>query len=279
VAGAWVLSRRRLLTGLRRRYGSAFTIDLMPFGPCVVLTDASLTKQLFTMNPLIAGTNDPNLGNVLGSGSTFALEGTEHRARRKRMVPPFHGRRLRAYEDLMVEETLMEAETWPQGTEFATRDPFMRLTLKIILRTVLGTRAEQVPRLAQLLPAVIELGARLTVSPFAEKPGRAWGAWARYRRMRAEYDKLAFELIDEVTADPRLDERDDVLAMLATYGDRSPADVAEGIDSLELAWLVHQLEQHYGGQLDLDDDALARMSTVSGTLEVLQELKVETGSR
>ncbi|GAB3825487.1 hypothetical protein GCM10027610_005430 [Dactylosporangium cerinum] len=73
--------------------------------------------------------------------------------------------------------------------------------------------------------------------------------------------------------------RDDVLAMLATYGDRSPADIAEGIDSLELAWLVHQLEQHYGGPLDLDDDALARMSTVSGTLEVLQELKVETGSR
>ena len=73
--------------------------------------------------------------------------------------------------------------------------------------------------------------------------------------------------------------RDDVLAMLATYGDRAPADVAEGIDSLELAWLVHQLEQHYGGPLDLDDEALARMSTVSGTLEVLQELKVETGSR
>jgi len=67
--------------------------------------------------------------------------------------------------------------------------------------------------------------------------------------------------------------------MLATYCDRAPADIAEGIDSLELAWLVHQLEQHYGVPLDLDDEALARMSTVSGTLEVLQELKVETGSR
>jgi acyl carrier protein len=67
--------------------------------------------------------------------------------------------------------------------------------------------------------------------------------------------------------------------MLATYGERRPEDVTEGIDSLELAWLVHQLEQHYGTALDLDDDTLARMSTVSGTLEVLQELKVEQGSR
>jgi cytochrome P450 len=259
VAAAWVLSRRRLLDALRRRYGSAFTINLMPFGPCVVLTDASLTKQLLTTNPLIAGTNDPNLGNVLGPGSTFALEGAEHRARRKRMVPPFHGRRLRAYEDLMVEETLREAETWPQGVEFATLEPFMHLTLKIILRTVLGTRAERVPRLAELLPAIIELGARLTVSPVAEKPGRAWGAWARYRRMRAEYDQLAFELIDEAAADPSIEERDDVLAMLVQSVDEDgrPMGRQEIADELltlfgaghettanTLAWAVERLRRN-----------------------------------
>jgi acyl carrier protein len=66
--------------------------------------------------------------------------------------------------------------------------------------------------------------------------------------------------------------------MLATYGDRRPEDVAEGIDSLELAWLVHQLEQHYGAVLDLTDDDLARMSTVTGAVEVLRELKAETRS-
>ena len=67
--------------------------------------------------------------------------------------------------------------------------------------------------------------------------------------------------------------------MLATYGDRRPQDVAESIDSLELAWLVHQLEQYFGEPLDLDDDALDRMSTVSGTVEVLHELKAGTGRR
>ncbi|GAA2601827.1 hypothetical protein GCM10010399_35740 [Dactylosporangium fulvum] len=67
--------------------------------------------------------------------------------------------------------------------------------------------------------------------------------------------------------------------MLATYGDRRPEDIAEGIDSLELAWLVHQLEQHYGTPLDLSDEDLARMSTVTGAVEVLQALRVETSSR
>ncbi|MFI5909593.1 hypothetical protein [Dactylosporangium sp. NPDC051541] len=73
--------------------------------------------------------------------------------------------------------------------------------------------------------------------------------------------------------------RDQVLAMLATYGDRRPQDVAEGIDSLELAWLIHQLEQHYGTVLELSDEDLARMSTVDGAVAVLSELPAETGAR
>jgi hypothetical protein len=68
-------------------------------------------------------------------------------------------------------------------------------------------------------------------------------------------------------------QRSDVVAMLATYGDRQPEQVPEAIDSLELAWLIHQIEQRYG-PLDVDDDMLARMSTVSSVVGLLQDLKV-----
>lgn len=61
--------------------------------------------------------------------------------------------------------------------------------------------------------------------------------------------------------------------MLATYGDRQPEQVPEGIDSLELAWLIHQIEQRYGA-LDVDDDMIARMSTVTGVVDVLKDLGV-----
>ena len=64
-------------------------------------------------------------------------------------------------------------------------------------------------------------------------------------------------------------DRDDIVAMLATYGNREPAAVRERIDSLDLAWLVHQVEQRYEVTLDLADEQLARMSTVSGAVEVL----------
>jgi acyl carrier protein len=65
-------------------------------------------------------------------------------------------------------------------------------------------------------------------------------------------------------------ERADVLAMLATYGNREPAQVPEDIDSLELAWLVHQIEQRLGRPLDVEDADLARMSTVSAVVEILR---------
>lgn len=65
--------------------------------------------------------------------------------------------------------------------------------------------------------------------------------------------------------------RPHVVAMLATYGDRQPEEIPEEISSLELAWLMHQIEQRYGA-LDVDDDTLTRMTTVTGAVEVLTEV-------
>jgi hypothetical protein len=68
--------------------------------------------------------------------------------------------------------------------------------------------------------------------------------------------------------------RSDILVMLAAYRDRRADDVPEQIDSLALTWLLYQLERQYG-VIDLDDDALDRMGTISGVLEVLRERGLE----
>ena len=60
--------------------------------------------------------------------------------------------------------------------------------------------------------------------------------------------------------------------MLAGYGERTPQEVPETVDSLELAWLIHQVEQRYGRSFDADDEALARMTTVGEAALVLGEL-------
>lgn len=65
-------------------------------------------------------------------------------------------------------------------------------------------------------------------------------------------------------------DRDDVLAMLAGVGTRSD-EPREQLDSMELAWLLHQVEQRYGVHVELDDRQLGRMGTVSGAVDVLRE--------
>jgi acyl carrier protein len=55
-------------------------------------------------------------------------------------------------------------------------------------------------------------------------------------------------------------------------GDRAPDEVVEKIGSLELAWLVSQVEERYGRRLDLSDDALRQMTTISGAVAAIHQM-------
>jgi hypothetical protein len=64
--------------------------------------------------------------------------------------------------------------------------------------------------------------------------------------------------------------REDVLAILAESGTR-PLDVAtEQIDSFGVAWLVHEAQRRLGVPLQITDDLLAEMTTVTGAVRVLR---------
>jgi acyl carrier protein len=71
--------------------------------------------------------------------------------------------------------------------------------------------------------------------------------------------------------------RADVLQMLQPLNERASDPGRERLSSMEVAWLVHQVEQRYGVRLDLDDDQLARLRTVSDAVQLLGE-SVRAGS-
>lgn len=66
--------------------------------------------------------------------------------------------------------------------------------------------------------------------------------------------------------------RSEIVTMLAAFGQRTPEEVAEQIGSLELTWLITQIEVHYGVTLDLSDEELDQMSTISGAVTALAEV-------
>ena len=255
---------------LRDRYGSAFRVDVPIFGKAVVISDPAEVRQLFTTSPEIADNLDLNLGRVLGPHSFFAISGDAHKKQRKLLVPPFHGRRLRGYEAIVEEEAVREMATWPEGHEFATLDSMMRITLNTILRAVFGADGADLAALRELLPAMVKLGSRLAVLPIPRTDLGRWSPWGRGFAYRREYDAIVDRLIAAARQDPRLDDRDDVLALMlqSSYDDGSGMSRDEIADQLltlltaghettstTLAWAVERLRRHPAVLRRLADEA------------------------
>jgi cytochrome P450 len=230
----YMLSRRRMTQYLTRRYGSAFTVGIPIFGPTVVVTDPDLAKQVFLASPEELGNIRPNLSRLLGPGSVFALDGAEHRRRRNLLSPPFHGKSVRAYEQIVVEETLRETAGWPAGKQFETLRPMMRITLNVILRAVLGAAGAELDGLRRIFPPWVTLGSKMVVLP---TPARTYGRltpWGRLAEWRRQYEAVLDKLIEDVRADPNFEDRSDVLTLMlrSTYEDGTAMSRKEISDEL-----------------------------------------------
>lgn len=200
----YALFRRQMVGRLAARYGEAFTIRVPVFGDMVVVCDPALAKQVFTADPEELGNIQPNLSRILGPGSVFALDGAEHRRRRKLLTPPFHGKAIKKYEAIVEEETLREIASWPQGREFATLEPMMRITLNIILRAIFGADEAELETLRRIIPPWVTLGSRLAVFPTPTRDLGSRSPWSKLAAYRAEYNATIDTLIERARADEHL---------------------------------------------------------------------------
>lgn len=256
---AYALARRQLVAHLARKHGPVFRINIPMFGRTVMVADPQLAKQLFMAPTDEVGNIQPNLSRVLGPGSVFALDGSEHRRRRRLLTPPFHGKSIKNYERVFEEETQRETANWPDGQEIRTLEPMMRITLNAILRAVFGADGEKLDELRSIIPPWVTLGSKLAVVPSPPRQFGSWTPWARLTEYRRRYDAVIDRLIDEVTADPRFAERDDVLALLlnSTYEDGTAMTRQEIGDELltllaaghettasTLAWAFERVTRH-----------------------------------
>ncbi|MGH3741398.1 MAG: cytochrome P450 [Micromonosporaceae bacterium] len=259
VQGGYALAvPQRGMRQMRDRYGSAFTVNIPIFGHALVISDPTEVKQLFQAGSEVSDYPDRNLGRVLGPGSMFALRGDEHRKQRKLLVPPFHGRRLAAYEGIVEEETARELASWPQGREFPTLPSWNRITLNVILRAVFGAEGEELSQLRALLPRLVTLGSRLALLPVPPLRRVPWSPWRRLEALRREYDAIIERLIAKAEQSD-LSQRDDIFALMlqARYDDGSPMThraIADQLATLltaghettatTLAWAVERLRRH-----------------------------------
>src|SRR4051812_40522987 len=225
------------LNRCRQRYGDVFTLRMPATEPMVFLGDPDLVKAVWArdkVNGLPEGRR-VTLQPVLGPRSVLLQEGAEHLRRRRLMLPPFHGERMRRYGELMDEMTLRDLERWPLNEPFALMPRMQAITRDVILRAVFGTRAgaredELRRRIDDVLVRTTSATTQLTVLA-AEAAGLPHTPF--HRAVRRMDDVLYAEIRDRRAATD-LDERDDILSLLvqARDEDGTPLDTDELRDQL-----------------------------------------------
>jgi cytochrome P450 family 135 len=203
------------------RYGDTFTVRLGGLPASVLTRDRDAIRRLYTGDPMAKRHANDLLRPIVGEQSLLVLEPAEHLARRKLLLPPFHGERVQSYARLMERLVSAELDRLRPGDVVAVQPVAQALTLDVILQAVLGVGDVATRRrLRRIFDAMItplnNVGLFL---PQLVRRSR-WNILAeRYWRLKDELDALLFEHIAATRSDALLAEREDILAMMVLARD------------------------------------------------------------
>ncbi|HEY1355562.1 MAG TPA: cytochrome P450, partial [Solirubrobacterales bacterium] len=243
---AWSFRPFGFLDRCRRELGDSFSVTFLGFqSPMVMISDPEAIKALYRepSHGLPPGRN-VFLEPILGSRSLLLLEGPDHLAHRKLMLPAFHGERMRALEPMVAAIAGAEIDSWPIGAEFPLHPHMQAVTLEVILRVVFGV--SEGPRLERLRGLLRNLLTE-TGSPRVQlrvllmrRFGGGSNVWGRFEQRMREVDELLFAEIAEHRERDDLAERDDILSslILARFEDGeglSDTDLRDQLMTLLLA--------------------------------------------
>jgi cytochrome P450 len=206
-----------LFESAHRAFGDVFTLRVMA-ETWVVLAHPEAVRELYAHGPdeLDSGVANLSLRALLGTRNVLLLDGAEHLRRRKIVLPPFHGERMRAYEELIREATRREIATWPSDDPVPTLPRMHAITLRVVLRAVFGVR--EGPELDRLTASL----RRLMTWTTDIRRGLVFGflgpdrltALRGFRRQLAEVDEQLLAEIARRREAADLRDRSDILSLL-----------------------------------------------------------------
>ena len=272
----WWRRPLQTLEECQARYGDMFSYRLPYEGRWVFLSDPEAIKQVFTGDPRLLHAGEANivLLPVLGEHSVLLLDEPEHMKERKLMLPPFHGKRMKAYGEVMTEIAAEEIERWPDDRPMRMRPRMQAMTLEIILRAVFGVDdGERLNRLRDQLRRTLSLLSHPRRAIFMVMLGpKRLRRFPPFRRQMERIDSLLYEEISARRDAPDLAERDDILSplLLARHEDGRPMSDRELRDELmtllvaghettatALSWAIELLSRHPEELARLEDDVAA----------------------
>jgi len=259
----WIARPAAFLDDAARRYGDTFTLKIANEGTWVFISHPDAVKQVFTGDPRLLHAGEANvvLLPVLGSHSLLLLDDEAHMAQRKLMLPPFHGERMRGYEETMADVAARAIGRWPSGEPLPAWPTMQAITLEVIMRTVFGvSESDRLERLGDVLRSSLAWAAEpRRMARLALLGPRRVAERGTLRKVLGPTDELIYEEIRRRRGAPDLADRTDVLSLLlqARHDDGSEMSDAELRDELmtllvaghetsatALAWALDALTHH-----------------------------------
>lgn len=262
-AVAWAVRPLPFMTRCRERYGEIFTLHIRRGSPWVLVSDPQDVKAVFTADAALvrpaAVEANPVLGPLLGSRSVMLLDEPDHMAQRKRMLPPFHARRMHSYGEMITEVTRRAVARWPVGEPFPLWPRMQAISSEVVIRAVFGTadtiELEHMSLRLNELNAWLSDSRRLTALMILGPGWLSRSAGFRSRMQAVEAAVLGEVNRRRAVGDSRYG--DDILSMLEQAHERSERPMggqelrdelitllSDGPTSTSLAWAFERLLQH-----------------------------------
>ena len=195
----WVLRPAPFMEECRARYGDMFTLRLGPAN-VVMIADPAAVKEVFLGSPETLHMGDINglFRPILGADGLLLLDGQKHLRRRKLMLPPFHGERMRGYTRADDRDRRARGHRPGRSRSRSRLLPKMQaITVEVILRAVFGAQdgvdrrpaAHARDRAAPPLPVVLHdapAAAPLARRPLAVGPAHALRGRGRRGPLRGD---------------------------------------------------------------------------------------------
>jgi cytochrome P450 len=251
-----------LMEAAHERYGDVWTLR-MPGGVTnVIVADPALIKEVFDADPAVVGGAAPPMAKaMLGEHSLILLDGAEHATQRSLMAPAFHRERVQRYREEMARNCERELVDWPLGEPLQLLPRMERITLRSIMSALFGPGDDASRESLRLL-----MHEAVEYSTNVRRLARVWFAMMRdatlpasFRRLRERVDAAVFREIERARQDPRLEEREDILATLLRGRDAegnpiSDSELRDQVVTLlfqghtstasGLAWALERLMRH-----------------------------------
>ncbi len=241
----------------QRNFGDVFIAKAFPVGSSVYIADPAVVQDIFTgpHDALHAGAvNAIFLRAIFGARGILVVDGEEHTTTRKALMPPFRGKAINGYADVMREETERRIAHWKVGDIVRIDGEARAITLEVILRTVFG--AVSGPQMDELRSTLTEASAITLISSawmVFPQLGRV-PPWRSFARLIARTNELLDEFIEQRRTVPDLDQRTDTLSLLVRHSDEDNEWMRNQLMSLlgaghettttSMSWAMELLARH-----------------------------------